>query len=39
MARATAILEGIALSADPRYKIIMEAYPFVTRKLLKDSTS
>jgi aarF domain-containing kinase len=37
IARAIAILEGLALSVDPKYKIVMEAYPFVTRKLLKDS--
>ena len=29
-------LEGIALGADPNYGIIMEAYPFVARKLLRD---
>lgn len=36
LARAIAILEGLALQANPNYKIVMEAYPFVTRKLLQD---
>ena len=36
LARAIAILEGIALSVDPKFKLVMEAYPFVTRRLLKD---
>lgn len=34
--RAIAILEGLALIADPDYKIVLSAYPFVTRKLLQD---
>ena len=29
-------LEGIALTGDPSYGIIMEAYPFVARKLLSE---
>ena len=36
LARAIAILEGIALKVDPEYKLVMEAYPFVTRNLFKD---
>lgn len=36
LARAIAILEGIALQVDPNYKLVMEAYPFVTRNLFKD---
>ena len=36
LGRAIAILEGIALSVDPDYKLIQEAYPFVTRNLFKD---
>jgi aarF domain-containing kinase len=36
LARAIAILEGIALTVDPKFKLVMEAYPFVTRRLLKD---
>lgn len=36
LGRAIAILEGQALSADPNYKLVMEAYPFVTRRLLND---
>jgi len=31
------MLEGVALQVDPGYKIVMEAYPFVTRNLFKDS--
>ena len=29
-------LEGIALLGNPDYKLVMEAYPFVARKLLSD---
>jgi hypothetical protein len=29
-------LEGIALIGDPDYRLVMEAYPFVARKLLKE---
>lgn len=36
LARAIVTLEGIALSGDPDYGIIMAAYPFVARKLLKE---
>ena len=36
LARAIAILEGIALSVDPKFKLVQEAYPFVTRRLMKD---
>ena len=36
LARAIVILEGIALQVDPNYKLVMEAYPFVTRNLFKD---
>ena len=36
LGRAIITLEGIALGADPNYGIIMEAYPFVARKLLRD---
>ena len=37
LARAIAILEGIALGVNPKYKLVMEAYPFVTRNILKDN--
>lgn len=37
LAKSIAILEGVALQVDPNYKIVMEAYPFVTRRLFKDS--
>lgn len=36
VARAVVTLEGIALQADPDYSLIMEAYPFVARKLLRE---
>eukprot|EP01038_Epipyxis_sp_PR26KG_P005416 gene5416-7504_t len=36
LARAIVTLEGIALTGDPSYGIIMESYPFVARKLLKE---
>ena len=34
LARAVVTLEGIALGANPDYGIVLEAYPFVARKLL-----
>jgi len=36
LGRAIVTLEGIALTGDPEYGIIMEAYPFISRKLLKE---
>jgi len=36
LGRAIVTLEGVALSGDPNYGIIMESYPFVARKLLKE---
>ena len=36
LARAIVTLEGIALSGDPNYGIILESYPFVARKLLSE---
>ena len=36
IARAVVTLEGVALQGDPDYGLIMEAYPFVARKLLRD---
>lgn len=36
LARAIVTLEGIALTGDPNYGIITEAYPFVARKLLRE---
>ena len=36
LGRAIIALEGIALSGDPGYGIIMEAYPFIARKLLRE---
>ena len=36
LGRAVVTLEGIALLGNPDYKLIMEAYPFVARKLLSD---
>jgi predicted unusual protein kinase regulating ubiquinone biosynthesis (AarF/ABC1/UbiB family) len=36
LGRAIVTLEGIALQGNPRYGIIKEAYPFVSRKLLKE---
>ena len=36
LGRAIVTLEGIALTGDPDYGIIMEAYPFVARKLLSE---
>jgi len=39
LARSVAILEGIALTGDPEYKMVLEAYPFVARKLMAESSS
>ena len=36
IARALGILEGIALTGDEDYKIVLESYPYVTRRLLTD---
>lgn len=36
LGRAIVTLEGVALSADPEYGLIMEAYPFIARKLLRE---
>jgi len=36
LARAVVTLEGLALSADPDYGLVIEAYPFVARKLLSE---
>eukprot|EP00793_Prasinoderma_coloniale_P001506 PRCOL_00003310-RA len=36
LARAVVTLEGVALIGDPSYRLVMESYPFVARKLLKE---
>ena len=36
LARAIVTLEGIALTGNPNYGIILESYPFVARKLLSE---
>merc|ERR1712003_172703 len=36
LGRAIVTLEGIALTGDPNYGIIMESYPFMARKLLRE---
>jgi len=36
LARAVAVLEGIALQGEPDYRIVMASFPFVSRKLLSD---
>ena len=36
LGRAIVTLEGVALSGNPDYGIIMEAYPFIARKLLRE---
>lgn len=38
IARALGVLEGIALSGDPDYRIVMESYPFVSRRLITDDS-
>lgn len=36
LGRAIVTLEGVALKGNPNYGIIMESYPFIARKLLKE---
>jgi len=36
LGRAIVTLEGIALIGDPDYGIIMESYPFIARKLMRE---
>jgi len=36
LGRAIVTLEGIALTGDPDYGIIMESYPFIARKLMRE---
>lgn len=36
LGRAIVTLEGVALTGDPDYGIIMESYPFIARKLLSE---
>lgn len=36
LARAMVTLEGIALVGNPDYAIVLETYPFIARKLLKE---
>lgn len=37
LGRAIVTLEGVALTGNPDYAIIMEAYPFIARKLLQGN--
>lgn len=34
--RSLTVLEGLALTADPQYKLIARAYPYMARRLLTD---
>lgn len=36
LGRAIVTLEGVALTGNPEYGIIMESYPFIARKLLRE---
>merc|ERR1712127_681352 len=36
LGRAIVTLEGVALTGDPDYGIIMESYPFIARKLMRE---
>ncbi|GMH87320.1 hypothetical protein TL16_g10817, partial [Triparma laevis f. inornata] len=38
LGRAIVTLEGVALTGNPNYGIIMESYPFIARKLMKEDT-
>merc|ERR1712166_278047 len=39
LGRAIITLEGVALTGDPEYGLILEAYPFIARKLLTGESS
>jgi hypothetical protein len=39
LVRSLTILEGIALSSDPNYKVLGAAYPWVARRLLTDTST
>lgn len=39
LARSIATLEGIALLGDRNYQMVAQAYPFVVRKVLRNSTA
>ena len=34
--RSMTVLEGLALTADPQYKLLAKAYPYMARRLLTD---
>ena len=34
--RSLTVLEGLALSADPNYRLLGRAYPYIARRLLTD---
>jgi len=34
--RSLTVLEGLALQADPAYKLLGKAYPYMARRLLTD---
>ena len=36
--RAIGVLEGIALTGDPEFAIIDEAYPYIAKRLLTDDS-
>ncbi|CAK0758203.1 hypothetical protein CVIRNUC_002602 [Coccomyxa viridis] len=38
LVRTLSVLEGIALSADPNYKVLGSAYPWIAQRLLSDKS-
>ena len=34
--RSLTVLEGLAISADPEYKLLASSYPYMARRLLTD---
>ncbi|XP_059069041.1 uncharacterized aarF domain-containing protein kinase At1g71810, chloroplastic isoform X2 [Cryptomeria japonica] len=36
--RSLAVLEGVALSSDPNYKVLSTSYPWIARKILTDNS-
>ncbi|GIL84429.1 hypothetical protein Vretimale_15898 [Volvox reticuliferus] len=39
LVRSLSVLEGIALAADPNYKVLGSAYPWIARRLLTDPST
>jgi len=36
--RSLTVLEGLALQADPEYKLLKKAYPYIAQRVLTDDS-